>query len=345
MFRIPLRKYYIFTPMFGNMHELAAYFRQPEYEPHEHYPGLRTFECLRYWEGELRIALPRLSVIIHGIDYLDLPSGDISRIAARPLRFQQDTFRLWYQIDGQGILQNVTRNTFGTARKGLLGVMERGERHTYLHQCGTIACFQLLFSLFPSSHAKCYWNAGIEGKTVLEEDDRHSIENDISRLFMSLPPDRSLLGLAPLSCLTGILLMLFRKGLILIEESRFPKNKARSLTAKARNFMDVHYADLHHQRELESECGVDINYLNILFKRETGATLYHYITNVRLEHAKHHLETSSDSIADIAVRCGYPNANSFSRAFKRREHISPQAYRVNNRSVVGRQQRNKPPLP
>ncbi|MBN1759708.1 MAG: helix-turn-helix transcriptional regulator [Chitinispirillaceae bacterium] len=320
--------------MFGNLHELTSYFRQPEYEQHNQFSGLRTFDCLRYWEGDLRLELPRLSVVIHSIDYLDLESDKTTEIAEHPLRFQQNTFRLWYQIDGHGILQNVTRKTFGTARPGLLGVMARGERHTYLHQRGHFSCFQILFSLLPSSNAKCYWNAGIEGKTVLEEKDRHTFENDISRLFLSLPDDRSIIGLAPLSCLSGLLVLLFRKGLILIEDSRFPKNKARSLVAKVRSFMDMHYSDVHHQRELEIECGVDINYLNILFKRETGITLYRYMTNVRLEHAKHYLETSSRAVSDIAMQCGYPNANSFSRAFKRLEKCSPQDYRTRHRFPV-----------
>ena len=330
--------------MFGNLRDLTSYFRQPEYEQHHQFPALRTFDGLHHWEGDLRIELPRLSVVIHKIDYLDLPAEKVSTIHDQPLRFQQDTFRLWYQIDGQGILQNVTRKTFGTARPGLLGVMARGERHTYLHQRGHYSCFQMLFSLSPSLSAKCYWNAEIEGKTVLEGDDRHTFENEISRLFMSLPEDRSILGLAPLSCLSGLLVPLFRKGLILIEESRFPKNKARSLVAKARSFMDVHYADVHHQRELELECSVDINYLNILFKRETGITLYQYMTVVRLEHAKYYLETSSTAISEIALRCGYPNANSFSRAFKRLEKLSPQDYRLKNSHPVSRPPEKQLPL-
>ena len=321
--------------MFGNLHELSTYFNQLEYVPHKLFSGLRTVDCLQFWEGDLHIGLPRLRLTIHEVDYLDYSPAVSTPPFEQPVRFQQDTFRLWYQVEGQGILQNVTGKTFGTARPGLLGVMERGERHTYLHQRGPFACFQIRFSLFPSANAKCYWNTAIEGKTVLEEDERHYFENNITGLFHSLPRSSNILGLAPLSCLTNLLVVLFRKGLILIEECRFPKNKAKSLVAKARNFMDVHYNDLHHQRSLEKECGVDINYLNILFKKDTGLTLYHYMTTVRLEHAKHYLETSSEAISDIACRCGYPNANSFSRAFKRVEKISPQQYRARNIPAPG----------
>lgn len=320
--------------MIANRYELLSHFSPPVYKPHSEYRQLRTFDCAGKWEGNFSIELPRLRLVIHGIDFLEHTPEQCKHQFNEILRFQQNTFRLWYQIDGQGILQNVTRKTFGTARAGLLGVMERGERHTYLHQRGSFLCFQVLFSMLPSIHAKCYWNAAIEGKTVLEETERQFFDNLIFSLFQTLSSGDATLGLTTLTKLTTIILPLFEKGLILIEESRFPRNKTKSLVAKAKNFMNAHYADVHHQRELERECGVDINYLNVLFKKETGHTLYRYFTGVRIEHAKHFLETSCTSINDIAISIGYPNANSFSRAFKRCEHETPQEYRLRNSSPL-----------
>lgn len=85
---------------------------------------------------------------------------------------------------------------------------------------------------------------------------------------------------------------------------------------------------MHHQNNLERECAVDINYLNIIFKKETGRTLYQYMTGVRMEHAKYLLETTEMSITDIASKVGYPNSNSFTRAFKRHTGPTPQNYRL-----------------
>jgi transcriptional regulator GlxA family with amidase domain len=87
--------------------------------------------------------------------------------------------------------------------------------------------------------------------------------------------------------------------------------------------MDANYARIHNQNELEHECGVDINYLNVVFKKVTGVTLYDYLVTVRLERAKHLLETTDIAITDIAQAVGYPNANSFFRAFRRRKIKSP----------------------
>ena len=270
--------------------------------------------------------LSKLRVEIVGLDYLEFSGTDSKKFDSQ-LKFQQDCYRLWYQVDGTGILQNVTRNNYGIARPGQLGVMERGERHTYLHQKGTFECFQMLFSFMPSQNAKCYWNSEIEGKLVLEGNERLYFENLIFDLLRVLSNKKEILGLASISRILEILVVLFNKGLILVEESQFPKNKAKSLVVKAKSYMDLHYCDMHHQNHLENECGVDINYLNIIFKKETSKTLYQYITGVRMEHAKHFLETTQMSISDIALKVGYPNSNSFTRAFKRHNKITPQEFR------------------
>ena len=318
-----------FTGMFQSRHEILEQFKNPVYIKLPLYnKGVRTFSCLeRALVGPV-IELPRLRVEIRGVDYLER-GQDSGAPAAEPLllRFQQDSFRLWYQVEGSGILQNISRNIFGTARPGLLGVMEPSQRYTYLHQKGTFESFHLLFSLLPSHNAKCYWNPEIEGKTVLGGNDRGYFENLVFDMLLALANGKEHLGLAIASRLLEILVVLFSKGLLIIKESQFPKNKPQSLVAKARAFMEMHYAEKKRQNDLERECGADINYLNVIFKKQTGMTLYDYLTMVRMEHAKHLLETTRDPVTDIARRTGYPNANSFSRAFKRREKRTPLAYR------------------
>ncbi|NLL15138.1 MAG: helix-turn-helix transcriptional regulator [Fibrobacter sp.] len=312
--------------MFPTKTELLSQFKNPVYTTHTKFPFLQTFSCLQSWKNRPIIELEKLKIEILGIDFLEY-SG-VEKIDTQ-LRFQQDCFRLWYQLDGIGILQNVTRQNFGTARPGLLGIMDLGERHNYLHQKGNLECFQLLFSLLPSQHAKCYWNSEIEGKIVLENHERSYFESLIFDLLLVIDRKKEILGLATISRILEILVVLFKKGVLIIEESQFPKNKAKSLVAKAKQFMDLHYSDMEHQLELEKECGVDINYLNIIFKKETGFTLYQYICLVRMEHAKYLLETTQNSISDISNAVGYPNSNSFTRAFKRHANMTPQDFRQN----------------
>ncbi len=318
--------------MFPNRHEILANFKNPVYKDHPSLPGLKTFCCLESWNDTPAVELSRLKIEIHSLDYLILPTATANNHTTFPIKFQQDCYRLWYQVEGNGILQNVTRNSFGTARPGLLGVMEKGERHSYLHQKGNFECFQVLFSLSPSQKAKCFWNTEIEGKLNLDDAYRTYFENLIFDLLLVISTGREILGLASISRLLEILVVLFKKNLLLIEQTQFPKNKAKSFVAKAKNFMNSNYNSMKHQDELEKECGVDINYLNIIFKKETGNTLYQYMKKVRMEYAKHYLETSQIHISDIAAKIGYPNSNSFTRAFKKVCGVTPQDYRDTSQS-------------
>lgn len=316
--------------MFQSRHDLLGKFKNPVFMQHPSYSeGVRTFSCIAGWDSKPVIELPLMRIEILGLDYLEYGNASEGGKAPLQLRFQQDCFRLWYQVDGNGILQNTTRNIFGTARPGLLGVMERSQRYTYLHQKGTFECFQILFSLLPSQNAKCYWNSEIEGKTVLEDQDRGYFDNLVFDLLLMLSRSsgKESSGLSTTSRLLEVLVVLFNKGLLVVDDSQFPKNKQQRLVAKAIAFMELHYSRLHHQRDLEAACGVDINYLNILFKKEKGTTLFDYFSGIRMEHAKHLLETSHQPVTDIALQTGYPNSNSFSRAFKRREKCTPLAYR------------------
>jgi AraC-like DNA-binding protein len=316
--------------MFPTRHEILSLFKASSIVPHPRYAGFETFANLSGWmpEGAV-VELPRLKIAVKAIDYLR--NTAMPQDARDPLlRFQQDCYRLWYQVDGQGILQNATRNTFGNSKPGHLGVMDRGERFTYLHQKGPFECFMVEFSLLPSRQAKCYWNSEVEGKIVLDGDERLYFENLVFDCIRVIAESREMLGLASLSRIIEILVVLFRKRILVIEESQFPKNKQKSLVAKAMNFMKTNYHSLHHQEQLARECGVDINYLNIVFFRETGKTLFKYLTDVRMEHAKHFLEETAQPVSDIASTVGYPNANSFTRAFRHYTAQTPGAYRRKN---------------
>ena len=316
--------------MFPTRNEIIAQFRSPVFIPHRNFHGMETFSRLSDWAGKntVSVELPRMKIAVSSIDYLrnfNMPAGDEGSM----LRFQQNCYRLWYQVDGQGILHNATRNVFGTAKPGLLGLMEIGERYSYLHQKGPFECFLLEFSVVPSQQAKCYWNSETEGKLVLPENSRLYFENLIFDLIRVIANDKEILGLASISRILEILVVLFTKGLLVIKESQFPENKAKSLVEKAKAMMNLQYAKLHHQKDLEKECGVDINYLNMLFAKETGKTLYKYLSDVRMEHAKYLLEEKKIPINEIASHVGYTNSNSFTRAFKRSINQSPTSYREN----------------
>lgn len=80
-------------------------------------------------------------------------------------------------------------------------------------------------------------------------------------------------------------------------------------------------------KTLSAQFNVSSGYLSTLFKKEVGDTLTNYINNKRLDYGTALLERTTLSIQDIAVQCGFADANYFIRLFKRRQGVTPRQYR------------------
>ena len=69
------------------------------------------------------------------------------------------------------------------------------------------------------------------------------------------------------------------------------------------------------------------NYLNNIFKQETGETILEYITKLRIEKAKLLLRQSGLKIYEIAQEVGYSHESYFRNLFKQHVAIGPKEYR------------------
>jgi AraC-like DNA-binding protein len=78
---------------------------------------------------------------------------------------------------------------------------------------------------------------------------------------------------------------------------------------------------------IAKEFNYSISYIMKIFKEYTNNTLTDYIMNVRFTKVKKLLEHTTLSIATIAEQCGFSSENYLSLSFKKREKISPSAYR------------------
>ena len=63
------------------------------------------------------------------------------------------------------------------------------------------------------------------------------------------------------------------------------------------------------------------------FKRATGTAPMEYVQILRIEEAKHLLETTDLPLDDVAAEVGYVEPASFRRLFRKMVGISPSAYR------------------
>jgi AraC-like DNA-binding protein len=79
--------------------------------------------------------------------------------------------------------------------------------------------------------------------------------------------------------------------------------------------------------QLARICGLSKFHFLRIFHASTGSTPSRFLAQVRLDRAKSMLLRSDRSITEIALDVGFAEQSSFTRAFTRREGVSPRAFR------------------
>ena len=94
----------------------------------------------------------------------------------------------------------------------------------------------------------------------------------------------------------------------------------------------IAYIDKNYQRKIELEDiakigGYNVNYTSQFFKRQLGISFLEYVLRLRLREATVSLANSTDSVAHIAINCGFADIKAFNVAFKKHFHTTPSEYR------------------
>ena len=74
--------------------------------------------------------------------------------------------------------------------------------------------------------------------------------------------------------------------------------------------------------------GMSPNYFHRVFTRAMGMTPNEFVISKKMNRARELLATTSKSIADISLECGFDNIAYFSYVFKRYSGITPSSFRV-----------------
>ena len=104
--------------------------------------------------------------------------------------------------------------------------------------------------------------------------------------------------------------------------------KYSSLVTDAIRYVNSNYQNCTLGLEdIASHLKISTSRLNVLFKQETGETLWQLIIRVRMEHAAKQLSETSRKVSDICVQCGYGSVSYFSKVFREAYGCSPLEYR------------------
>lgn len=92
-------------------------------------------------------------------------------------------------------------------------------------------------------------------------------------------------------------------------------------------YIREHYKDDIDFSLLSSKMGFSSAYLTKLFNKYVGETPLKYLTDIRIQAAKHLLSNTSLPIREVGEKVGYPDQFYFSKTFRKQTGMNPTAYR------------------
>ncbi|WP_248926873.1 response regulator [Paenibacillus hamazuiensis] len=110
-----------------------------------------------------------------------------------------------------------------------------------------------------------------------------------------------------------------------IREKR--SGKSRNVIERIRAVMDTRYAENITVADIAESVYLSPTYVSLLFKQETGETVYEYLTKVRIEKAKELLRDPSRKFYEVSEAVGYSDPSHFSKIFKKHTGFTPSTYR------------------
>lgn len=112
-----------------------------------------------------------------------------------------------------------------------------------------------------------------------------------------------------------------------------PRRHGDRAIDESQSWIAEHYAVASPVTAMIEHSGLTTRTFKRRFRVATGYTPMEYVQTLRVEEAKHLLETTSLSTDEIGVAVGYQDPSSFRRLFKRLTGVSPARYRQRFSSV------------
>lgn len=124
------------------------------------------------------------------------------------------------------------------------------------------------------------------------------------------------------SCIDQLKISLYNN-----EVKEKPVVKKERVITEITKYMQEHLSEEVSLHILSEEFHLNSQYISQLFKNEIGVNFLTYLTNIRMEHAKKLLLSTSLSIAEVSEQSGYGDYRVFTKVFKKSEGITPSQYR------------------
>lgn len=102
------------------------------------------------------------------------------------------------------------------------------------------------------------------------------------------------------------------------------ESKQNHILDRIKKYIDDHFSQHHFSLDsISRDLSYNKKYISYVFKKQTGTGIVEYLNTIRIQNACTMIEQGFTSVTDIADRCGYSDAQYFSKIFKSKMGVSP----------------------
>ncbi|SDZ73276.1 AraC-like ligand binding domain-containing protein [Lachnospiraceae bacterium NK3A20] len=102
----------------------------------------------------------------------------------------------------------------------------------------------------------------------------------------------------------------------------------------AARYITEHYNQPITLDSLSRVASLSPSYFSKKFRQTTGMGMKEYLSYVRLQHAAAELLSTTHTITDVAINCGFSDSNYFKDAFRKQYGMSPRAFRNSRKTDI-----------
>lgn len=153
------------------------------------------------------------------------------------------------------------------------------------------------------------------------------LNEDIVRLYRNAIAIASEQGIGFQQMLGGVANMLQGYAFALNRHNTFEDQQAVEAIHKAKIIMTEKFSQKIGPTDVADAINMGYSKFRRIFKEYTGYAPLQYLQELRLQRSKQLLVGTDLSLTEIADRVGYDNADYFSAAFKKKNHITPANFR------------------
>ena len=230
--------------------------------------------------------------------------------------------QLLYSVKGQGCLKTETNTV--TLSEGWFFFLPNGVPHEYYPLTETWEVRWVVFDGY--AWPQITKELGLTRPICIKPDDCSGLEKIYNKMFVAQKTDKVFGDHTCSGLIYDYLLEFYRQ---VTNKSTAGGTDKSELLMPVLNYIDDHFHEDFSMTVLAELAGVSSQHLCRIFKETMHMRPTEYLTYRRLGEAKNLLRHTDTPIAEIGVKCGFPDAGYFSTVFKRYEGMSPAEFRKN----------------